>query len=197
MPLPDTQSPVRSERNVWLTVPNALTLARLIAIGPFIFFAIHGRDREALILYVLAGLTDTLDGTIARRFGQSSKIGRLLDPVTDKLFTGVSYVVLTVGRAGLSSIPLWLMVAVLLRDVLILFGSYLVYRTTHNTGFQPSIYGKLNTFLEIGVVVFFLAQPDFSFLSVILPACYVLLLLSLLLSTADYLRTGLRMMKQP
>ena len=57
MPLPDTQSPVRSERNVWLTVPNALTLARLIAIGPFIFFAIHGRDREALILYVLAGLT--------------------------------------------------------------------------------------------------------------------------------------------
>jgi len=200
MPPSETQSPVSSdaiERNVWLTIPNLLTVARLISIVPFVYLAMHGQDRPALILFFLAGLTDTLDGAIARRFNQKSKIGRLLDPLSDKLFTGVSFVVLAVGRAGLSSIPMWLMIAVLLRDVFILAGSLLVYRASRNSGFQPSVYGKLNTFLEIGVVVLFLAQSDFTFLPGLLPFTYVLLLVSLLVTTGDYLRIGVKMLRQP
>jgi cardiolipin synthase (CMP-forming) len=185
------------ERDAWLTVPNALTLLRLLAIIPFSIWSMHGRDRAALILFVAAGLTDTLDGTIARRLGQTSKIGRLLDPLTDKLFTGAAYVVLSAFRPGLSSIPLWVMYAVLLRDILILAGSLLVYGARRNSGFKPSIYGKLNTFIEIGVVVCFLAAPDVWFVPALLPGCYILLLVSLLVSTADYLRAGLRMMRQP
>jgi cardiolipin synthase len=184
------------ERNVWLTIPNALTVARLVAIAPFAFLAMQGKDRAALILFVMAGLTDTLDGTIARRFGQTSKIGRLLDPLADKLFTGAAFVVLSAFRAGLTSIPRWVMVAVLLRDVFILCGSFLVYRASRNSGFQPSVYGKLNTLLEIGIVVCFLAQPDFPFLTTIIPAAYVVLLISLLVSAGDYLKTGLRMIRE-
>jgi cardiolipin synthase len=185
------------ERDVWLTIPNVLTALRLLAIIPFVVLAMQGRDRPALALFVAAGLTDTLDGTIARYLGQTSKIGRLLDPLADKLFTSVSFVVLSLFRAGLSSIPIWIMIAVLLRDVLILSGSFLVYRASHNSGFKPSVYGKLNTFLELGTVVFFLAQPYLPFLTILLPVTYVVLLLSLLVSTADYMRTGLRMMRQP
>jgi cardiolipin synthase (CMP-forming) len=183
------------ERDAWLTVPNALTLLRLLAIVPFSIWSMEGRDRAALVLFVAAGFTDTLDGTIARRLGQTSKIGRLLDPLADKLFTGVAYVVLSAFRSGLSSIPLWVMCAVLLRDVLILSGSLIVYRAKRNSGFKPSIYGKLNTFIEIGVVVCFLAAPDVWFVPALLPSFYVLLLVSLLVSTADYLRAGLRMMR--
>jgi cardiolipin synthase len=190
MPAQDT------ERDQWLTVPNVLTAARLIAIVPFALLAIEGRDRAALILFVLAGLTDTLDGTIARHFQQASRIGRLLDPLADKLFTGVSYVVLSAFRGGLDRIPVWVMTAVLLRDGLILSGSYLVYRASRNSGFKPSVYGKLNTFIELGVVVCFLAQVDLPFIKPVLPALYVILLLSLLVSIADYLRTGLRMIRQ-
>jgi cardiolipin synthase len=183
------------ERDAWLTVPNALTLLRLLAIVPFSIWSMEGRDRAALMLFVAAGLTDTLDGTIARRLGQTSKIGRLLDPLADKLFTGVAYLVLSAFRPGLSSIPLWVMCAVLLRDVLILSGSLVVYSARRNSGFKPSIYGKLNTFIEIGVVVCFLAAPDVWFVPALLPSFYILLLVSLLVSTADYLRAGLRMMR--
>lgn len=184
-----------AERNEWLTIPNALTLLRLIAIIPFARFVMEGRDIAALVLFVLAGLTDTLDGTIARHFRQASKIGRLLDPVADKLFTGVAYVTLSAFRAGLDKIPVWVMTAVILRDVLILSGSFLVYRTSGNSSFKPSIYGKLNTFIEIGVVVCFLARGDVGFLPRTLPFLYLLLLISLLVSMADYFRVGMRMMR--
>ena len=150
-----------TERDVWLTIPNALTVLRLISVAPFAWLAMRGSDRAALILFVVAGLTDTLDGTIARHWHQKSRIGRLLDPLVDKLFTGAAYVVLSAFRGGLSSIPVWVMVAVILRDILILCGSLVVYKGSRNSDFQPSIYGKLNTFLEIGIVVLFLSQSDF------------------------------------
>ncbi len=183
------------EGNGWLTVPNALTLARLAAIIPFAVLASHGRDSAALVLFVLAGITDTLDGTIARRFGQSSKAGRLLDPLADKLFTGVSFVVPSIFRGGLTSIPSWVMFVVLTRDILILSGSFIVYRATGSSGFQPSIYGKLNTFIEIAVVVLFLGQAAFSWITGILPILYLVLLISLVVSTGNYLLAGLRMMR--
>jgi cardiolipin synthase len=199
MPLEETSPATRSEaaeRDVWLTLPNLLTAARVLAIIPFAILAREGRDAEALALFTIAGLTDTLDGTIARRLGQKSRIGRLLDPLADKLFTGVSFVVLSAFRGGISHIPIWVMLAVLLRDVLILFGSLAIYRVSRNSGFKPSVYGKLNTFFEIGIVVLFLAQPDLPFLKIILPVLYVVLLISLLVSAGDYVRTGFRMTRE-
>jgi cardiolipin synthase len=186
-----------NERNVWLTVPNVLTALRLGAIVPFAFLASEGRDLEALALFFVAGLTDTLDGTIARRFGQESKIGRLLDPLADKLFTCISFVVLSVFRTGLPSIPMWITIPVILRDFLILSGSFLVYRVSRNSGFKPSVYGKLNTLFEVGLVMIFLAQTSIPFITRILLPCYVILLVSLVVSAGDYLRTGLRMTREP
>lgn len=183
------------ERNRWLTIPNALTALRLLSIVPFALFAMRARDRAALILFVVAGFTDMLDGVIARRFGQASKIGRLLDPIADKLFTGVAFVVLAAFRPGISSIPMWVMWAVVARDILILTGSLIVYSARHNTGFKPSVYGKLNTLLELFVVVCFLATAEIPFIGRTLPALYVVLLVSLLVSLSDYLRTGLHMLR--
>jgi cardiolipin synthase len=97
------------ERDIWLTVPNALTVFRLLAVIPFSVWATNGSDRKALAIFVIAGVTDMLDGTIARRFGQASKVGRLLDPLADNLLTGASFVVLSVFRPALPSIPKWLM----------------------------------------------------------------------------------------
>jgi cardiolipin synthase (CMP-forming) len=182
------------ERNVWLTLPNTLTFLRLLAIIPFCVLAMQGKDTLALIVFALAGLTDALDGAIARLLRQASKVGRLLDPVADKLYNGVSYVVLSLFRSGLTSIPIWVMAAVLARDVYILAGSFVVYRSRGNTSFKPSIYGKLNTLIEIGVVVCFLAAGEIR-LAPTLPYLYVLLLVSILISAADYSRTGLNMMR--
>lgn len=199
MPLEESlqrPSSASSESSAWLTIPNALTVARILALIPFASWAMAGRDSAALIVFFLAGLTDTLDGAIARRFGQSSKFGRLLDPLADKLFTGVSFVVLSLFRRALPHIPIWLMIAVLLRDLLILSGSFVVYNRSRDSGFKPSIYGKLNTFFEIGTVILFLAQTQLPPIAIILPFCYAIVLISLLISAGDYLRTGLRMMEQ-
>ena len=181
------------ERDRWLTIPNLLTLLRLVAIVPFSAWAMEGRDLAALVLFVAAGITDSLDGFIARRFNQTSKIGRLVDPLADKLFTGVAYAVLSAFRGALPSIPLWVMCAVLARDLLILGGSLAIYSARRNSGFKPSIFGKLNTFIEIGVVVCFLAAPSVWFIPMLMPSFYILLLVSLLVSTSDYVRVGLRM----
>jgi cardiolipin synthase (CMP-forming) len=185
-----------SESNAWLTIPNVLTVARMVALILFVSWTSAGRDGAALILFFVAGLTDMLDGSIARQFGQSSKIGRLLDPLADKLFTGVSFVVLSVFRRGLAHIPIWVMIAVLSRDVLILFGSFVVYSRSHNSGFKPSVYGKLNTLLEITLVILFLGQSELPLLAAVLPFCYAVLMVSLVLSAGDYLWTGLRMIQE-
>lgn len=194
---PSLYPPGNPERNVWLTVPNIITLLRLLAIIPFVWLVTQARYRAALVLFIAAALTDTLDGEIARRFGQASKIGRLLDPLADKLFTGVSFVALSAFRPAQSRIPIWVMAAVLARDVLILAGSFVVYSASRNSGFKPSVYGKLNTLLEIFVIVCFLATSELPFIAEILPGLYIVLVASLLVSAGDYLRTGLHMMRAP
>ena len=185
------------ESTAWLTIPNGVTAIRILLILPFVALVTAGRDQEALVVFVIAGLTDTLDGTIARRWGQSSKSGRLLDPLADKLLTAASFITLSLFRSGLRVIPVWVMTAVVLRDLAILGGSMIIYRVRRNSGFQPSIFGKLNTLIEIGVVVCFLASSMIGFIAGLLPYLYVLLLISLLISAADYCRTGFRMLREP
>ena len=184
------------ESTAWITIPNGLTAVRIILILPFVALATTGRDQEALVVFVIAGLTDTLDGTIARRRGQSSKIGRLLDPLADKLLTAASFIALSLFRSGISVIPVWVMVAVVGRDLAILGGSMIIYRARRNSGFQPSIFGKLNTLIEIGVVVCFLASSRIEFIAGLLPYLYVLLLISVLISAGDYCRAGFRMHRE-
>ena len=185
---------VGRESSAWLTIPNFLTALRLLSIVPFVVWASQGKDDQALALFLLAGLTDTLDGTIARRLGQQSKIGRLFDPLVDKLFTGAAFIVLSAFRSGLTRIPTWVMIAVLLRDALILLGSLLVYSTSKVTSFKPSVWGKLNTFVEIGLVVLFLAQFQLPWIAIALPFLYIVLLLSLIVSGGDYVKAGIHML---
>jgi cardiolipin synthase len=183
------------ESTAWLTVPNALTLLRLALIVPFAMLAAGGEDGQALAVLVAAGLTDVADGMIARRFGQSSKAGRLLDPLADKLLTGTAFVVLALFREGFSSIPVALMAAAIGRDVLILAGSALIYTARRESGFKPSALGKLNTFVEIGVVVWFLAATGLPRLAPLLPLLYGLMAATLAASMADYLVRGLRLFR--
>lgn len=178
------------------TLPNLLTMARLLLTIPFAWLAGRGDDGAALGVFFLAGLTDTLDGQLARRLGQASKWGRLADPLADKLLTAVAFGVLSLSRGDLPSLPVWLAIAVIGRDVLILVGAGLVYVTVRSSGFQPTVFGKLNTFLEIGVVICFLAATVFGVLQPFLNPLYFLLLVSILVSGGDYVRQGVRMLRQ-
>lgn len=185
------------EKAAWRTVPNLLTAARIVLIAPFAWFCVRGYDISALTVFFIAGVTDTLDGTLARRFNQRSKFGRLADPLADKLLTTVSFLVLSLFRAGLSAIPVWVAIAVISRDVLILSGSLMVYARTRSTAFKPDVFGKANTFIEIGVIVVFLVSSRLVYLARFMTALYLLLLASLIVSTIDYFVQGLRMIREP
>src|SRR5208282_683233 len=131
-----------------LTVPNQLTFLRL-AFLPFFIIAIkYGRYGLALGILVAGGLTDALDGLLARTLNQKTALGAYLDPIADKLLLSSSYLVLALkGKIGW-----WLAILVLGRDVLILVACAVILLTVGSRPFPPSIWGKATTFFEIFLV---------------------------------------------
>ena len=128
--------------------PNLLTLLRLCFI-PFIVSSIlDGRYETALVLFVLAGVSDALDGVLARSLGQRTKLGEYLDPIADKLLLSTLFLVLSAAH----SIPWRVTVVVFSRDIIILVVCTLVYATTPLRDFSPSIFGKMNTVAQIVTV---------------------------------------------
>jgi cardiolipin synthase len=128
-----------------LTVPNQLTFLRL-AFLPFFIMAIHyERYRWALVILIVAGLTDGLDGLLARGLNQKTPLGAYLDPIADKLLMSSSYLVLALNHR----IAWWLAILVLGRDVLLLVASAVILITVGYRPFPPSLYGKATTFFEI------------------------------------------------
>ena len=125
--------------------PNLLTLLRLSFI-PFIVSSIlEGHYQVALTLFVLAGISDALDGVLARSLGQRTKLGEYLDPIADKLLISTLFLVLSATHR----IPWRVTVIVFSRDIIILVVCTLVYATTSLRDFSPSIFGKANTVVQI------------------------------------------------
>jgi cardiolipin synthase len=124
-----------------LTIPNALSVLRLVGLPFFLWAIVTERDVLALVILMLSGLTDYLDGKIARRFHMESRLGQFLDPVADRL-----YILTTlIGLAWREIIPVWLVVALLAREaVMALMLLYL--RTRGQTGLPVHFVGKAATF---------------------------------------------------
>ncbi len=124
-----------------LTIPNALSMLRLVGLPFFLWAIVSERDLLAFVILLLSGLTDYLDGKIARRFHMESRLGQFLDPVADRL-----YILTTLlGLAWREIIPVWLVVALLAREaVMALMLLYL--RTRGQTGLPVHFVGKAATF---------------------------------------------------
>jgi cardiolipin synthase len=146
---------VEQYRSAVLTTANQLTILRIIFVPVFLIVLTDGDTGWALAVFVAAGLTDVLDGVIARRFGQKTSIGAVLDPVADKLLMTTSIIVLSLPQMGFpNTIPRWLMILAISRDVFILLVSLLVvlmagWRSVP----KPSPYGKASTVLQVFTVL--------------------------------------------
>ena len=133
-----------------LTAPNQLTLLRMLFL-PFILINLVDRHYEwALALFVLAGLSDGLDGFIARRFHQQTMLGQYLDPIADKLLLSTTFLVLSI----LHKIPWKFTVLVFTRDISILGVGTVLYAIAGLRDFRPSLFGKANTFSQVTAVFF-------------------------------------------
>jgi len=142
-----------------LNIPNLLTLGRII-ITPFIIYAIIEHQAVlALTLMAVAGVTDMLDGAIARYFNQRSTVGAFLDPMADKLLLISTIVTLY----AIEQLPLFLFLAVIFRDVIIVLGAIAYEMVTHKLKMQPSIASKITTFLQITLVLMVLSDMAWQF----------------------------------
>jgi cardiolipin synthase len=156
---------------IW-TVPNQLTLLRLGFLPIFLSLISYERYQWALLVLVVAGLTDLFDGWLARRLNQRSSLGAYLDPIADKLLLSSSFVILAYKHA----LAWWLTIIVLSRDILILVVAIVIILISGYRPFPPSIFGKLTTFFEITLVfvtVLVLAYPQTNLGFVIRPLIYV------------------------
>ena len=129
-----------------LTPANQLTLLRMFLIPAFVILVVYGYLGWALIVFGVAGLTDGLDGLIARRSGQKTALGAWLDPMADKLLLVSTFVVLTIPGLGLANrLPLWLTVLMISRDVVIVGTVAIINLAVGPRTFRPSVYGKIAT----------------------------------------------------
>ena len=143
-----------------------------------------------MAVFFLASLTDFADGYVARTYNQHSRLGRFLDPLADKLLTTAGFVVMAIPHKGFPSIPVWLAVAVVGRDLIIVLGALVVYRLTKFKDFKPTLLGKINTLVELGLIVWFLVFHTTGRLIFLLPFLYAIVLASLIISGAEYILRG-------
>ena len=176
-----------------ITVPNLLTVFRMVLIPVFASLLFYQRFVLALMVFVLAGVTDGLDGLLARRFNQKSQLGSILDPIADKLMLVTAFVVLSMRSVfpqPLPShlpVPFWVTVAVISRDVFILVGAAAINIVTGFRGFRPSMLGKINTTVQIVAIaaIIFAASVPFG-TGYYLPTIYTTVFALAVLSGAHY-----------
>jgi cardiolipin synthase len=128
---------------------NQLSLLRLVFI-PFVILSIlYGQYRTAFLFVLVAGISDGMDGLLARRLGQQTALGRILDPLADKLLLNSAFVALGVAQ----QLPLWLVILVLSRDAIIITITLVMILATSHKPYPPTLYSKINTVAQVATVL--------------------------------------------
>jgi len=180
-----------------LTAANQLTILRMLLIPAFVILLLYGYRGWALLTFLIAGLTDLLDGLIARATGQKTTLGAWLDPMADKLLLVTMFVVLTLPGIGANRLPVWFTVLVISRDVAIVLTVAVVNLAMERRTFRPSMYGKAATAIYIvtGIVTLY-----FNYLDKATPIVTAFVYASLaitLISACHYLVTTVLRLGQP
>ena len=173
-----------------MNLPNILTLARVLLIPFFVIFIINKNFQWAFFTFAIAGITDGMDGLLARITHQRTELGAYLDPIADKLLLSSAFISLAI----IEFIPSWLVVIVITRDVIILMGFLVMWLTNYRPEIKPSLLSKLTTGFQIATILFVLMidhSRTFQQLSVI--SIYATAVLTIL-SGFHYIYTGTRIL---
>ena len=181
-----------------MTIPNVLTILRLIAVPVFLYASLRGHFTLAFVLFVSAAFTDMFDGMIARRFNQRSRLGAILDPAADKTMLVCGYLFYTLyGNVPHVRIPAWLTFTVFIRDFMIILFAYLLWTRVRVKRFPPSWGGKISTVLQataLGLTIGVNAlMPSLLWLAQVM---FRVALVATLYSAWDYTRRGKRMLEE-
>lgn len=182
-----------------LTIPNILTFLRMALIPVFATLLFYGHSLWALIVFLIAGVSDGIDGLIARKYKQESELGTILDPIADKLLMTVAFIVLSMPNVLQPTkhlpVPFWVSAAVIGRDVLILASASAIFIITGFKKFRPSLLGKASTLVQVSAVSLILVA-SVSGHSFYLPTVYFIVVLFAVISGLHYIFHVARLMKQ-
>ncbi len=184
-----------------LTIPNLLTFLRMALIPVFASLLFYGYFGWALFVFFFAGISDGIDGFVARRFNQQSELGTILDPIADKLLMTAAFIILTLPHVLPADnkhfpVPFWVTAAVIGRDVLIVTVALAIFIITDFRGFKPSFLGKASTFVQITAIVVILFAAVYPNLSgYYLPTIYFTVALFAFLSGLHYIYFVAKLMK--
>ena len=135
-------------------LPNLLTLSRVLLVPVFVWMMLAGRARDAFLVFLLAGLTDLLDGLAARLWHQKSRLGLWLDPVADKILLTAAFVLLVLpGVSRPNAIPFTVVAIVIGRDVCIAIGAFVLFLWKGQKAFFPTLLGKVSTVAQVLTVL--------------------------------------------
>jgi cardiolipin synthase len=196
----------RSGEKFW-NAPNLITLSRVALVPVFALMLFQKRAFGALLVIFLAGLSDVLDGFAARRWHQETKIGRLIDPLADKILLSTAFILLAIRSLGFTHvIPLWLTAVVIARDVIIVAGAAVISLIRGRREFPPTVFGKASTIFQVATVFWVIlsnyigvsslaGSPFLSGITspTVLSAFYIATLILTVISGAHYLYKGIRM----
>jgi len=175
-----------------VTLANRITLFRLFLVPVFAGLIIsYTREQPwlrhaALVVYILAAVSDAVDGFVARAYNQKTKLGTILDPMADKLMINIGFVVMAVNDNFQYHIPYWFPVVILLRDAMIVVGAYLINEFYGPVRVRPRITGKLTTLFQMSLVIAVLLELA------IAPHLMVITLVISAISYIDYMRDGIK-----
>ncbi len=186
-----------------LTLPNVLTVFRMALTPVFVSLLFYQKFVWALGAFILAGITDGLDGLLARRFQQQSPLGRILDPIADKMMLVTSFVVLSMRGVFPTPlpkhlpVPFWVTITVISRDIFILVGAVAINMVSGFRAFQPSFLGKVSTVVQIvAVAAVILAAQTRVGTGYYLPTVYTSVFTLTLLSGIHYIFFVSRLMNE-
>ena len=143
-----------------MTVPNLITMIRIILTPIFIIYLINDQLLTGLVVLVICGISDGIDGLVARMFDQKSKLGTYLDPLADKIILVSAFVALTFR----GFLPSWLTVMVISRDIMILLGVFILFMNNLEFNIRPAVPSKITTCLQFVTVIAVLSKDYIAFL---------------------------------
>ncbi len=172
-----------------LNLANKITILRIILIPFFIAAVIYSKLEIALIIFIIAVISDGADGFIARALKQKTILGTILDPVADKLLLLTAYICLSIAASipAELKLPPYVPIIVISRDVIIVLGSIMVFVVTGDLKVAPSALGKTTTFFQMMTIVSILVQFKYSFI------VWNITVLLTVISGVDYVRKGSRL----
>lgn len=167
----------------WRFIPNFITMLRFAAVPLLVWWLFDGQFYNALLLCLLMGLSDALDGYLARTFNWKTTLGAYLDPAADKVMLISAYVTL----GALDLLPHWLVLAVIMRDVVLLSGALSYVTSTRRLEIQPSLISKFNTFVQLILVLAVVYSQIYVLPVVVIQTLIGLTFLTTIASAYDYL----------